>query len=90
MHGHHSIYGAYKSFSGRSKGLPLSSRLDVKKAAGPGQINNWIYRKTADTIAPILTNIFQHTLDTGTIPADWKHANVTPIYKKRQTTGQSA
>jgi hypothetical protein len=32
--------------------------------------------------APILTIIFQKSLQTGCIPTDWKHANVAPAYKK--------
>ena len=30
-----------------------------------------------------LTYIFKESLKTGMIPEDWKHARVTPIYKKR-------
>ena len=32
--------------------------------------------------APILTIIFQKSLQTGCIPSDWKHANVAPAYTK--------
>jgi hypothetical protein len=27
------------------------------------------------------------TIDTGEVPADWKRANVTPIFKKRVKIG---
>ena len=39
-------------------------------------------RETSSTIAPILTIIFQCSLDTGIIPDDWKTANIVPIHKK--------
>lgn len=58
------------------------SGLNVNKAPGPDKINNWVYRSMADTIAPMLTNIYQHSIDTSAIPSNWRKANVTPIYKK--------
>ncbi|KAI0212491.1 hypothetical protein LSAT2_002589, partial [Lamellibrachia satsuma] len=33
-------------------------------------------------IAPELTLIYQSSLDQGTVPVDWKHAWVIPVYKK--------
>jgi len=33
-------------------------------------------------IAPILTIIFQRSLDTGIVSKDWKHAIITPAFKK--------
>ena len=35
-----------------------------------------------NVIAPMLTIIFQKSLTSRTIPSDWKHANVCPVYKK--------
>jgi hypothetical protein len=29
-----------------------------------------------DQVAPILTKIYTKSIETGTIPKDWKHANV--------------
>jgi hypothetical protein len=31
---------------------------------------------------PILTKIYQQSINTGLIPEDWKHANIVPIFKK--------
>ena len=30
----------------------------------------------------MLTHIFQWALDFGTVPTQWKHAYVTPVFKK--------
>jgi hypothetical protein len=35
-----------------------------------------------DQVAPILTKIYTKSIETGTIPKDWKHANVAPAFKK--------
>ena len=36
----------------------------------------------AEDIASILTFIFPKYLDTGTVPSDWRLANISPIFKK--------
>ena len=46
------------------------------------QIPARILRDLADVIAPLLTLIFQKSLDEGNIPNDWRTANVTAIFKK--------
>jgi hypothetical protein len=35
-----------------------------------------------EEISPILTIIFQQSLDTGEVPSDWRLANISPIFKK--------
>ena len=40
-------------------------------------------------MAPILTLIFQASLDQGILPSDSKAANVTPVYKKGKRTDPS-
>ncbi|KAF2357471.1 Reverse transcriptase domain [Trinorchestia longiramus] len=42
-----------------------------------------ILKETAKLISEHLTNIFNRSLETGIVPDDWKRANVTPIFKKR-------
>jgi len=32
-------------------------------------------------LAPILARLFNYTLSRGTLPIDWKSANVIPIFK---------
>ncbi len=57
-------------------------RLNVKKACGPDKMPIKVIKETEDIIAPILTSLYQQSLDTSEIPSDWKEANIVPIYKK--------
>ena len=69
--------------------LKLLQRLKPNKASGPDQIHIRLLKSASDEIAPVLCSIFQQSLDNGELPQDWKHALVTPIYKKngRQNPG---
>ena len=44
--------------------------LNVKKASGPDNIPCKILKELAAELAPILTTIFQQSLETGQIPLD--------------------
>ena len=57
---------------------------DIKphKAAGPDEIPGRVLRECADSIAPVLTKIFNKSLTTGSLPRDWLNANVAPLFKK--------
>jgi hypothetical protein len=41
-----------------------------------------LLRELAPIIAPMLTTLFQASINQGTIPPEWKEANVVPIFKK--------
>lgn len=60
----------------------LLSKLKIHKACGPDDIGPRILKELADVTAPMLTSIFRKSYQTGELPADWKSANVTPIFKK--------
>ena len=62
--------------------LKLLKGMNVNKAAGPDNIPNKFLKSCAEEVAPLLTNIFQLSLNTSVLPSDWKIANVTPIFKK--------
>ena len=62
--------------------VKLVKGLNVHKATGPDRINGRILKECGNVCAPILQLIFQKSLDTGLIPDDWRHANVTPLFKK--------
>ena len=71
------------SFSITSPGVEkLLLGLNPSKAAGPDGLPSRILKILAPQIAPILTFIFNQSLQTGTLPHDWKSANITPIFKK--------
>ena len=57
-------------------------KLDHKKAPEPDQIPARILKEAAPEIAPTLRLIFKKSDETGTLPDDWKTANVSAIYKK--------
>ena len=60
----------------------LLRRINPNKACGPDMIPARILKEFADEISPSLTAIFQKSLDSGTVPDDWRSANVSAIFKK--------
>ena len=59
------------------------NRLNEKKASVPDKIPIIILKRNCETVETIPQCIFQFSLNTGVVPADWKTANVVPIFKKR-------
>ena len=57
--------------------------LNTKKAVGPDAIPILFLKNTTSESAKILQIIFEQSLQTGCLPKDWKDANVSPIFKKR-------
>ncbi len=60
----------------------LLLNLDVNKASGPDQVPVRVLKSAAAVIAPVLQIIMTQSYQTATLPADWKTANVTAIFKK--------
>ena len=60
----------------------LLRNLNPAKAPGPDNIPNQVLKTCADQIAPALRCIYQKSLDTGTLPADWLEANISCVFKK--------
>ena len=58
------------------------SEVRPSAAAGPDGIHPRVLRETASSLSPVLTTIFRQSLDSGSLPQDWKLADVVPIYKK--------
>ena len=74
---------AMEEFSVSVEGvLKLLSNLKPGKAAGPDKIKPLLLRELRVEIAPILQIIFEHSLQSGKLPADLCRAFVTPIFKK--------
>ena len=52
------------------------------KATGPDGIPARVLRECSYAIALSLCSLFNHSLHTGTVPSEWKSADVSPIHKK--------
>ena len=78
-----SPHPSMKKITVTSKGVfLLLARMNPHKATGPDGISAQILKILAEEIAPILTLLFQASLDQGTVPLKWKEAHVVPIFKK--------
>ena len=64
----------------------LLQGVNLTKASGPDMLPTRVLKTAAPVIAPFLSLIFQQSIDTGTIPNDWKHVNITAIYNKGPRT----
>ena len=60
----------------------LLQNLNPHKACGPDGIRPRVLKELAREIAPPLTALFKSSLSSGSVPADWRDAHITPIYKK--------
>ena len=60
----------------------LLQNLNPYKACGPDGIRPRVLKELAREIAPALTALFKSSLSSGSVPADWRDAHITPIYKK--------
>ena len=56
--------------------------LDPNKACGSDQVLPRVLKELATQLAPIFTDLLNRSYDLGTVPNDWRHANVSPIYKR--------
>jgi hypothetical protein len=56
--------------------------LKTEGAAGPDGIGPHVLRELQQEVAPALAAVFTKSMEEGVVPADWRDANVTPIFKK--------
>ena len=56
--------------------------LNTHKACGPDGITSRVIKELPEELAPGFTTLFQSSLASGTVPEEWRHALVTPFYKK--------
>ena len=59
----------------------LLDNINIYKASGSDKIPNIILKTCSKEISPALANIFS-SLDTGTLPNDWRNTNISPIFPK--------
>ena len=51
-------------------------KLRTDKAGGPDNLSPWFLRKVDDEIATLILLLMRESLDEGTVPMDWKTANI--------------
>ena len=62
--------------------LKLLKNLKPDKVSGPDKLKPLLLQELREEIAPILLVIFERSLQTGKLPADWCTAQVGHIFKK--------
>ncbi len=62
--------------------LNALNKMKTNKSPGPDDIYPKILKETKNEIVGTLTSLFNKSLSQGLVPADWKTANVTPVFKK--------
>ena len=60
----------------------LLKNIKTSKASGPDNIPNMVLKECAAELAPGVTCLFQESINSGKLPADWTGANIAPIFKK--------
>ena len=60
--------------------------LKTNKAIGLDRISGRLLRDSADCIAPVLTRLFNRSLQTSAFPAIWKQGKVTALFKAGDRT----
>ncbi|KAK4824449.1 hypothetical protein QYF61_015764, partial [Mycteria americana] len=60
----------------------LLHHLDTRKSMGPDGIHPRVLRELVEVLTKPLSILYQQSRLTGEVPADWRLASVTPIYKK--------
>ena len=60
----------------------MLQELKPQKAPGPDKISTRVLKELAEPLSKPLTEFFQHSIDSGVVPTQWKKALVTPIFKK--------
>jgi len=55
--------------------------LKGNESPGPDGLRARVLNEVAAEIVDALVVIFQNSLDFGKVPVDWKHTNVTPLFK---------
>ncbi|KAK4810917.1 hypothetical protein QYF61_013325 [Mycteria americana] len=60
----------------------LLHHLDTHKSMGPDEIHPRVLKELAEELTKPLSIIYQQSWLTAEVPADWRLANVMPIFKK--------
>ena len=60
----------------------ILAKIKIDKSPGPDAIHPRILYELREVICKPLHKIFKTSMETGKIPEEWRHANVTAIHKK--------
>jgi hypothetical protein len=71
-----------KTFITAQKVRKKIKELKPTGAAGPDGISTKLLQNCVEEISPVLAVIYRKSMASGTVPAEWKTANVVPIHKK--------
>ena len=63
--------------------------LKYNKSSGIDELTNEYLKCTEEILLPVWTLLFNHILDTGSIPSNWQVGKIVPIYKKGDTSEPS-
>ena len=66
--------------------LEKLKKVKINKSPGPDNIHPRVLNNAATTLAEPLSIIFNTSLETKTLPDEWKHANISSIFKKGKKT----
>ena len=61
----------------------LILNLNATSGAGFSGIPSKLIKYSCNAFVPFLTTLFNHCIDIGKLPAEWKSAIVTPLYKNK-------
>ena len=73
-------YKASTNSSNKSVASTISNHLNLR--VGSDEIHPHVLKESSAQVAPFLNYIFQKSLETSKLPADWRIAIICPIYKK--------
>ena len=62
--------------------LKLLNNLNIHKASGPDGLSARVLKECSSEISPMLALIYNESHAQGTVPDDWRKANVAPVFKK--------
>ena len=63
--------------------------LKCNKSSGIDELPNEYLKNTEEILLPVWTLLFNHILDTGSIPSSWQVGKIVPIYIKGDTNEPS-
>ena len=57
------------------------SKIKIRKAPGPDHVSGKVLKECHLQLAPILKEIFQHSIDNNYLPLPWKTSELVPVPK---------